>query len=358
MNVRFKELKSIRAKKCITIIMTTHRTKPDYLQDSLRLKNLIKEVETRLLADVGKKEAGVLLKRVDDLANKIDHSQNLDSLVIFVNEDVAEYMRLPIKVADRVVIDETFATRDLVRALHLETQYFILVVSQENVRMVEAVSANSVREISGEFPFENTDFRITNRTVQGDSSKQTNLIAEYFNLADKRMNAVRKENPLSVLLCGLEENINQYMAVADNTDAFLPVRLNKGMINEPTHAIVEEAWKVLKDHVAQENNARKEALRKAVGANTFLSDSNDIWRAIQEGRVRTLYVEQGLFQPAVLTEDNQIEYVSEERRNDTGVIDDIYDEMIEINMDFGGDVVFLPKGELDKFNGFGAITRY
>ena len=56
--------------------------------------------------------------------------------------------------------------------------------------------------------------------------------------------------------------------------------------------------------------------------------------------------------------DDEIVYVSNEERNDTGVIDDIYDEMIEANMDFGGDVVFLPKGELTKFNGFGAITRY
>ncbi|SDW71512.1 hypothetical protein [Aequorivita viscosa] len=55
---------------------------------------------------------------------------------------------------------------------------------------------------------------------------------------------------------------------------------------------------------------------------------------------------------------DEIVYVSEEQRNDTGVIDDIYDEMIEANMNFGGDVVFLPKGELSKFNGFGAITRY
>lgn len=88
-----------------------------------------------------------------------------------------------------------------------------------------------------------------------------------------------------------------------------------------------------------------------------MSDTNEIWKAIFEGRIQTLFVEQGLFQPAII-KDDQIEYVSEDRCTETGVVDDIYDEMIEANMDFGGDVVFLPKGELDKFNGFGAITRY
>lgn len=358
MNVKINELKSIRADNCITIIMTSHRSKPEYLNDGLRLKNLIKEVETRLMSDVGKKEANILLKRVNDLANKIDHSQNLDSLIFFVNEDVAEFMRLPIKVEDRVVIDDTFATRDLIRTLHLETQYYIMVLSQENTRLIEAASAKSVREIKGEFPYENKTFHTTNRAAHMIAQKQTNLTAEYFNVADKKMNEVRKENKLPVLLCGLEENNNLYLTVADDKDAILPVRVDKGMINESVHAIVDAAWEVMKEYVAKKNNERKAELRKAVSENKFLSDTNEIWRAIHNGRIRTLFVEQGLFQPAILTEDNQIEYVAEDRRNDTGIIDDIYDEMIEINMDFGGEVVFLPKGELEKFNGFGAITRY
>ena len=88
-----------------------------------------------------------------------------------------------------------------------------------------------------------------------------------------------------------------------------------------------------------------------------MSDTNEIWNAIKTGRIQTLFIEQGLFQPAVIS-DSGITYVSEEFRDEKGIIDDIYDELIAANMDFGGDVVFLPKGELSKFNGFGAITRY
>lgn len=358
MNLNIKELKSIRSENCITIIMTSHRTKPDYLKDSLQLKNLIKEVETRLMADTSKKEAEMLLKRVNDLAGQIDHSHNLESLILFVNEDIAEYTRLPIKVEDRVVIDETFATRDLIRALHQEAQYFILVLSQENCRLIEAANSKSIREVTQEFPYKNTNFIVSNRSAQSVGSKQTSLIAEYFNQTDKKVNRVRKNNALPVLVCGLEENVNQYMKVADLKDTIFPFHIYKNMINEPVHVIVEEAWKKMKDYIIKRNNERKEELRKAVTENKFLSDTNEIWRAIHEGRIKTLFVEQGRFQPAILTDDNEIEYVSEDRRNDTGIIDDIYDEMIEANMDYGGDVVFLPKGELNKFNGFGAITRY
>lgn len=357
MNMTIRELKDIRSENCISILMTTHRTKPGYLKDPLHLKNMIKEVETRLMADVGKKEATKLLERVNKLADSIDHSQNMETLILFVNEDIAEYTRLPIKVEDRVVIDETFATRDLIRAMHLETHYYILVLSQEKIRLIEAINGNAVKEVGTPFPLENTQFFSKNRAANAIASRQTNLIAEFFNQADKDVNAIRKSNSLPVFICGLEENKNEYYKIADLKDTIFDIFLNKNKINDPVHSIVEEAWALIKDYVVKKNNSRKEELKKAVGENKFLSDTNEIWKAIKEGRIQTLFIEQGLFQPAVMDGD-EIEYVSDDRRNDTGVIDDIYDEMIEANMDYGGDVVFLPKGELQKFNGFGAITRY
>lgn len=357
MKISFKELKDIRSENCITIILTTHRTKPDYLNDPLRLKNLIKEVETRLKADVDKKQADKLLARVQELADSIDHSHNLESLILFVNDDIAEYTRLPIKVEDRVVIDETFHTRDLVRAMHLETHYFILVLSQEKVRLIEAMNDSAVREVKGDFPYENTQFFSANRSAKAIASKQTNLIAEYFNQADKKLNDVRQHSALPVLVVALEENFNEYIKVADRKEVIYPVFLNKNKISDPVHAIVSESWDVVRDYVIKRNNERKEELRIAVSENKFLSDTNEIWKAIFEGRVQTLFIEQGLFRPALI-KDNEIEYVSDDRRTEAGVVDDIYDEMIEANMNFGGDVVFLPKGELEKFNGFGAITRY
>lgn len=357
MNTTLKEIKDIRSENCITIIATTHRTKPDYLNDGLRLKNLIKEAEDRLMADTTKRNAKSLVEKLNKLAAEIDHSQNLESLMLFVNDEVAKYTRLPITVEDRVVIDDTFATRDLVRAMHLETHYYILVLSQEKIRLIEAMNDKIIQEIGSPFPFENTQYFSKNRAANAIASRQTSLIAEYFNQADKRVNDVRKDNPLPVLICGLEENHNEYIKVADKKHSIFDVFLSKNKINDTAHSIVAESWEIVKDFLIQKNNERKVELKKAVGENKFLSDTNEIWKAISEGRIQTLFIEQGLFQPAVM-KDDEIVYVSNEERNDTGVIDDIYDEMIEANMDFGGDVVFLPKGELTKFNGFGAITRY
>ncbi|MCX7549956.1 hypothetical protein [Xanthomarina sp. F2636L] len=357
MNTTLKKIKNIFSDNCISIIMNTHRTKPDYLKDALQLKNLIKDAEIRLLADTGKKTAQNLIDKVQALAEQIDHSHNLESLIFFVNENVAEYTRLPIQVVDRVVIDNTFATRDLVRAMHYEANYYVLVLSQEKVRLIEASNDKVVKEYSKPFPMENKQFYSRSKPESSIASRQSNLIAEFFNQVDKELNIIRQSNPLPVLICTVEENYPEYIKIADQKQSIYEVFLNKNRILEKDHAIISEAWKLVESHTITQNNKRKSELLKAVTENKFLSDTNEIWKAIIEGKIQTLFIEQGLFQPAII-ENDEIIYVSDIQKNNNELIDDIYDELIELNMSYGGDVVFLPKGELTKFNGFGAITRY
>lgn len=357
MNITLKTLKNIRSKNCISIILNTHRTKPDYLKDAIQLKNLIKDAENRLMADTDKKTAQNLIGKLQALADNIDHSHNLESLILFVNEEVADYTRLPLSVVDRVVIDDTFATRDLVRAMHHEANYYVLVLSQEKVRLLEASNDKVVKEFGKPFPMENKQFFSRSKPESSIASRQSSLIAEFFNTVDKELNTIRHQNPLPVLITTVEENYPEYLKIADEKHSIYDVFLNKNRTHEKADAIVSEAWKLIEAHLVEQNNARKAELKKAVTENKFLSDTNEIWKAITEGKIQTLFIEQGLFQPATI-ENDEIIYVSQEHRSDTDVIDDIYDELIELNMKYGGDVVFLPKGDLTKFNGFGAITRY
>ncbi len=357
MNNILKKLKNLNSENCITIIMNSHRTQPDSHKDELTLKNLIKDVEVRISADTDKRDAITLMEKLNDLAAQIDHSHNLESLLIFVNHEVAEYTRLPIKVVDRVVIDNTFATRDLIRAMHQESHYYVLVLSQEKVRFIEALNDAVIKEFKSPFPIENKQFFTRNKAESAVASRKTNLIGEFFNQVDKEVNEIRKENPLPVLICTVEENFPEYLKIADQKDSIFTSFMNKNRIGEKDHAIVTEAWKIVQEHIIKRNNDRKSELLKAVSENKFLSDTNEIWQAIADGKIQTLFIEQGLFQPAVI-EDDQINFVSVDHRSDKDVVDDIYDEMIEMNMKSGGDVVFLPKGELVNFNGFGAITRY
>ena len=315
----------------------------------------MKETEERLHNDYDKRFVKDIMQRLEALADDIDHNHNLESLVIFVNETMAEYARLPIPVENRVIIDATFATRDLVRALNEQAQYYVLVLSRENARLIEAFNDKVVKEFAGDFPVKNDTLYTTDKLKMTMSSGQENLIEEFFNRVDKIMQKHRKKRSLPVILVCEERNYHHYLKVTDKNMVIGHLERNRD--DEKALHIVDAAWPIVKEHVKQKNDTRVAELKKAVSSQTFLSDIDDIWRAVNEGRGKTVFVQQGYFQPAVI-EGNSIQLVKNHAAHEKGVVDDIIDEIIEINRNYGGDTVFLSNGELKEFQGLALITRY
>ncbi len=357
MNDRLKKLKDIQSECCVTIILNTHRTKPDNKRDPILLKNLAKEAEERLLNDHDKRFARPLIDRISALADSIDHQFNLESLILFVNDGgVAEYLRLPISVEDRVVIDSTFATRDLVRAIHQQEAYYVLVLSRDEARLIEAANDKVVAEVGDPFPMGKKGLYTTDKLQMTMNQGSDNLIEEFFNRVDKAFHTVWARNPLPVLVCTEERNLHHYLKVADKKHIVIG-HLNRNRLDEKAHHIVPEAWSVVHQANKERNELRIQELKSAVGTGKFLSDFNHIWQAIHEGRGQTLFVQRGYFQPAVV-EDGVITLVSPGQAKQINVVDDIIDEMIEANMRFGGDVVFLSEDLLQDFQGLALVTRY
>ncbi len=355
MNQLFKIVKDIQSEGCVSIILNTHRTKPDNQKDAITLKNLVKEAEERLLNDYDKRFAGSIIEKLKNLADTIDHNHNLESLVLFVNADFADYARMLIEVGDRVIIDNTFATRDLVRAMHQEAGYYILVLSRQNARLIEAYNDQVVQEFRGNFPIKNTLYT-TDRNKLSDAKGQDNLIEEFFNRVDKLVLETIKENPLPILLATETRNFAHYQKIADKKDLIIG-HINRNRDDEEPHHIIADAWKVVQAIVKEKQAARIAELEKAVSTGRFLSDYNEIWNALQQGRGQTLFVKKEFFQPALLV-DNKILLVESFDNDQKGIVDDIIDEMIELNLAFGGDTVFMEGDELEQFQNVALITRF
>lgn len=356
MNDTLKKLKDVQSECCITIILNTHRTKPDNKRDPILLKNLAREVEERLLNDYDKRFARSLADKMNTLVDSIDHQFNLESMALFISEDIAEYLRMPIAVEDRVVIDSSFATRDIVRAIHQQEAYYVLVLSRDVARLIEAANDKVVQEVGNPFPFEKTGLYSTDKLQMTMNQGSDNLIEEFFNRVDKAFHTVWEKNPLPVLVCTEERNYHHYLKVADKKHLVIG-HLNQNRLDEKAHHIIPEAWPIVQRANTERNNQRIQELKTAVGTGNFLSDFNHIWQAIHEGRGQTLFVQLGYFQPAILY-NGAIQLVSPDQTRQPNVVDDIIDDMIEANMRFGGDVVFLPGNLLKDFQGLALVTRY
>lgn len=355
MNETLMRVKDVVAEGCVTLILNTHRTKPDNQKDTIALKTLTKEAKARLVKRFDKKVVKTIMNNIDKISDHIDHSHNLESLILFANSDLADYTRLPLTVKERVVIDNTFATRDIIRSLNEQAGYYILVLSRQRARLIEAYNDKVVKEFGGDFPLDNTIYT-TSKHKLSTGKGSDNLIEEFFNQTDKLVNEAIKSDPKPILLVTETRNFDHYLKVADRKELIAGhVTRNRG--DETAHQIVTDGWKIVKELLRELQEKRIAELKKAIPQRKVVTDYNEIWGAIHEGRGSILFVKRGFFQPALIIE-GVIVPTEERLKEQKGAIDDIVDEMIELNRQYGGDTVFIADDEYMSQNSIALVTRF
>ena len=146
MKATLKSLRETKANPAVSIFVKTHREHPANDQDPIALKNQLKVAEERLTNEYDKRTATTILDKIHDKTKELNHNLNLDTLAIFASTDDVQVIRMPIDTTERVVISHRFATRDLVRDMASAVHYYILVLTRDNARLIEASNDRVVRE--------------------------------------------------------------------------------------------------------------------------------------------------------------------------------------------------------------------
>src|SRR5262245_55871394 len=126
-----KSLQALREYPSVSILAPTHRTAPSNKQDPIKVKNLVRKAIDRLHDEFAKREVKAVVENLRRLVRDVDWQHNLDGLALFAARDRSAAVGLPFRVKPRSVIDETFATRDLVYAFNRAPPYRVLVLGHQ-----------------------------------------------------------------------------------------------------------------------------------------------------------------------------------------------------------------------------------
>ena len=137
-----EELKSVIAAghaPAVSIFLPTHRAGPEIQQDSIRLKNLVKQAERQLLAESGRgASARELLAPVTNLLDDAAFWRHQgDGLAIFRSEELFRVYRLPVSVQEFVSVSDRFYVKPLLPLLMNDARFYVLALSQKAVRLLE-----------------------------------------------------------------------------------------------------------------------------------------------------------------------------------------------------------------------------
>ena len=335
---------------CVTLLLPTHRTMPDADQDPLVLRRLVKEAEERLLELGDKRAMAPILKRLVDVQGTIDHNHNKEGMAIFIASDFTEVVKLPFPVDERVAVDGTFVTREVIRWRLGGVDHHVLVLGTKGAHLYHASNDRLVGEARGVFPMRNN--RSPANALAATTSKELNLLREFYVDVDR---AVREEvGPKGrVVVASTQDHYPHLIAAADNASIYighLP-----GSYDEIAPAeVVKAAWTLAYEDQKKRHMADLEILQKAP-AILHSTSVIDIWRQVREGQGMTLLVERDLRQAAKVNGDS-IELVDDPKA--PGVVDDIVDDIIEEQIRKGGEVRILPNGLLAEYKGIALLLRY
>lgn len=356
MKALIKKIREWAGHPSVTIMMPTHRSKPDSLNDPILLKNLLSEAERRLEDRFGKEECQAIMDKLRDLTDDLDHNYNLDGLVVYANRNFADYARIPVRLSEKVFVGTRFMERPLWKADQKEQEYYVLVFSRRNARLIKADNKNVEQEFHTDlFPMENQIIETDPLTLTMPQG-QDRIIEQFFKEIDKALWETARDERLPIILAAEKSN-QDYFKVVTKDRFEIAGGILRNRDDEDASSIVADAWPVMKDYLAKRNEERKRDIAEAINTNNLITDINGIWRALNEGRGETLFVEDEFYMPAI-KESDQLEVDNIEGSDMDKYVDDIIDEMIAISTEKGGEVVFLEGEVMDNYNGLALATRY
>jgi hypothetical protein len=333
------ELQRQSAYPSVTVLLNTSPGSVLSTAERVRAGQLLDTAAARLRGDVDDDVAADIM---DQLRGLLDEQSGLaagTALALCVSPAFAAAVRLGRTVTERVVIDDTFATRDLVADLNRTAEYRLLTISDRTVRSFVGDRQRLVEERDEHWPLR--------RLEEHSATGWTNAVSE-------ALRTLHQQHPLPTVIAGVDRSVRRHTAALApfHTIGFVPGNHDRTSWAELHNA----TWPVVTDWLRSDAADALQRLDVARSSRRYAGGVQEIWPLANDGRIDTLVVEDGHALPARITDDGQLDPSEEVTAPD--VVDDIVDETIEAVLRHGGRVVVTEPGELAAHHHIAAVLRY
>ena len=314
-------LKALMAGKsgyCVSLFLPTHSKGGDTQQDPIRLKNLLKDAEDRLVQKGMKSfSAKALLKPAQDLVSDTRFwSHQSDGLAIFMSPTHLSIHSVPFNFDELVIVADRFHVKPLLPLLSGDGRFYVLALSQNQVRLLQGTRF-SMDEIDLEdMPTslsEALQYDVMEKPLkwhaprQKASSGKTGIfhghgggidntkedILQFLRRIDKGLRDVIGSDGIPLVLAAVEYLIPMYKEA--NT---YPHLLEKGISGNPEGLTSEDlhsqAWNIVEPHFKQAQQEAVDRYYSLVGTGKTAQHLDSIIRAAYSGQIDTLFVPIGL----------------------------------------------------------------
>ncbi|MFF0727725.1 chemotaxis protein [Streptomyces sp. NPDC004134] len=354
------ELRERRPYPAVSLTLPTHRRAPRNAEDSVRLRNVLAEAERQLDRDPGVTRAAreEIRAQLDAAVQETDLSLALDGLVIFATVAEHHVFALPRAVPERVVLADSFLTRNLVAAYAAQRPYWVLSLAADRVTLWSGSGERITEATADGFPMtrtlDNPDVEREEQIGDTPSTFRDEEVRIFLRDADAALHTVLARDPRPLYATGADAALALLAdtGTASATAVHIP---HGGLAQGPPDAVARTVAPALETQARQHAAAAIAALDDARGRRAFAGGVDEVWSKVADGRVHRLVVEEN-YRITVRSADDDHLVPAED--DDPQARHDIVDEIVEQALDTGAEVTFVPDDALADHDRIAAVLRY
>lgn len=234
-----QRLRATRPYPALSLTMPTHRRAPDNAQDVVRLRNLVAEAGNRLDADprVTAEARAAVKAQLDRAVAEVDQRRALESLVILADTDDYQIWQLPRTAPARVVLSDSYLTRNLVAAKAGAQLFWVLTLSAEHASLFSGTNDGLRPETRDGFPLtaphEAPNPQREERIGDTPSTYSSEDARNFLRTVDEKLRAVLAADPRPLFVVGLPPALALLDEVGESAKSAVG-RVAKGTTAETT----------------------------------------------------------------------------------------------------------------------------
>ncbi len=314
-----KALLETSAAKRVSLFMPTVQAGKETRQNPIRFKNLVSKARERLLA-AGMKadEADTLLEPARRLLPERPFWQRQSTgLAVFISSSGMRAMRLPLEFRERAMVGERFFVKPLVPLLSGDGRFYVLSLSQKQVRLFEAsrhsmsemdlagVPTNLAEALGRDVPETHLQFhtgtapRLGKRQAMfhghggGEDEEHKKDLLQFFQLVDRGIQDLLHGEQVPVVLAGVDYTLSLYRQASD-----LRQLVKTGVEGSPDEMDGQElhrrSWAIVEPLFLQAQEKAVARYHELAGTGYTAHGVEDVVPLTSQKRVETLFVAQGV----------------------------------------------------------------
>jgi hypothetical protein len=350
-------LQRARAYPSVSVLLSTTPAAALTYRDFSRLERLVRAGLRRLGAEPADDRVARVADGLRRFPGALRHAATSAGLALYVNESETHAVRLPIPVGDRVVVDPTFATRDLLAALTRHPRFRLLVLSERQARLLEGWPGLLSDVLSHGFPVrapsrvERHDRR---RFLLEPARRRDVELRRHFRAVDSALTLRARHDPLPLVIAGVGRQLALFADVSGDAHAVAGT-LRGAFERLAAPRLAALARPVIEAHLA---GTRRAVLVRLDGSvpRRIVRGPAAVWNAARQGDLELVCVEEGLQVAARVAAGGRLLLPTDDVEHPE-ILDDSIDEIIEYVTLRGGTAVLMEDGQLDRYDRIAGLLR-